>query len=308
VPARADVTRWRDLRLEAEAALREAGVLEPATEARWMVERVSGCESAELIVAEAEPATERAHLHLRSMLERRAKGEPLQYVLGVWSFRGLDLLVDRRVLIPRPETEYTAEIAIEEAVRVGARRGGANPWGGAATTYAIADLGTGSGALALALAAELPDADVWATDASDEALAVARANLAGAGLPATRIRLAAGDWFDALPAELRGNLRLVVTNPPYVSEAELAELPAEVVDYEPVSALVSGPRGLDAIEEIVAAAPAWLEPEVGALVCELAPHQAEAASELARGARFTEVLVRRDLTGRERVLVARFGG
>ncbi len=100
------------------------------------------------------------------MLERRAGGEPLQYVLGRWDFLGLDLLVDRRVLVPRPETEVVAQVAIDEAVRLGARRGTHDPWSAGATEYTVADLGTGSGAIALALASELPDAEVWATDVS----------------------------------------------------------------------------------------------------------------------------------------------
>jgi len=277
-------------------------VHDPASEARWMVERVSGYEGAELVALGTEPATARAHDHLVAMLERRAAGEPLQYVLGVWSFRGLDLLVDARVLIPRPETEVTAEVAIEEATRLGARRGRPDPWSGGHTTYAVADLGTGSGAIALALAAELPDAEVWATDASDRALAVARANLAGAGLPATRVRLAAGDWFDALPPAI--DFRVIVANPPYVSEG--AQLPPDVADYEPRSAIVSGPTGLEAIERLVAGAPRRLAPN-GAFVCELAPHQGDVAIELARAAGFGEAFVRRDLTDRDRVLVARLG-
>ena len=268
-----------------------------------MIERVSGYESAELIVAEAEPTTDRARAHLRAMVERRSAGEPLQYVLGVWSFRGLDLLVDRRVLIPRLETEFTAEVAIEEATRLGARRGAPDPWAGGATAYAVADLGTGSGAIALALASELPDAEVWATDASEDALAVARANLAGAGLPATRVRLAAGDWFDALPAEL--DFRLIVTNPPYV--AADARLPPDVADYEPRSAIVSGPTGLEAIERLIAGAPHRLGAG-GVFVCELAPYQGDVATELARAAGFAEAFVRRDLTDRERVLVSRLVG
>jgi release factor glutamine methyltransferase len=268
-----------------------------------MVERVSGYDGGELVAAEAEPATARAQDHLDAMVARRAGGEPLQYVLGVWSFRGLELLVDRRVLIPRPETEITAEVAIDEAVRLGARRGAADPWKlPEQTAYAVADLGTGSGALALALAAELPDAEVWATDASDSALAVARANLAGAGLPATRITLAAGDWFDALPHSI--DFRVIVTNPPYVAES--AQLPPDVADYEPRSAIVSGPTGLEAIERLVAGAPQRLAAD-GVFVCEIAPHQGDAAQGLARAAGFGEVFVRRDLTDRDRVLVARLG-
>ncbi|MGI8796818.1 MAG: peptide chain release factor N(5)-glutamine methyltransferase [Acidimicrobiia bacterium] len=306
MPATAEGASWRELRARAERELRAAGVPDPGSEARWMVEQISGYEGAELVASEAEPVPTRGEDNLTAMLERRAGGEPLQYVLGEWSFRRLDLLVDRRVLIPRPETEVTAEVAIEEAQRLGGRRGAPNPWTGTAAAYTIADLGTGSGALALALAAELPDAEVWATDASEDALAVARANLAGAGQPAIRVRLARGDWFDALPAEIRGRLRMVVANPPYVSEAELAGLSPDVREHEPVDALVSGPTGLEAIEVIVADAPAWLEPG-GALVCELAPHQRDAAIERARNAGFAETLVRPDLTGRDRVLVARLG-
>ncbi len=113
------------------------------------------------------------------MCARRLRGEPLQYVLGAWSFRGLDLMVDRRVLIPRPETEWVVEIALEEAERIGLRRTGRRPTFDAEIAATVVDLGTGSGAIALALEAALPDVEVWATDASDDALAVASANIAG---------------------------------------------------------------------------------------------------------------------------------
>jgi release factor glutamine methyltransferase len=295
---------WRELRANAEKALLAAGVRADRTEARWMVERVSGYEGAELASGEDEPCTAPAREHLDDMLDRRRRGEPLQYVLGSWSFRGIDLLVDPRVLVPRPETEITAGVAIEELQRLGARSGRSDPWAAGATGYVVADRGTGCGAIALSLTNELPDALVWATDVSDDALAVARANLAGLGLPATRVRLATGDWFDALPGELRGRLRMVVTNPPYVAAAELPALASEVADHEPIGALVSGPTGLEAIETIIDAAPAWLEPH-GALVCELAPHQAERAAGLARACGFAEAHVRADLAGRDRVLVAR---
>ena len=271
-----------------------------------MAEHVSGFDAAELVTAEDEPAPDRPGAHLTELVGRRVAGEPLQYVLGGWLFRGLDLLVDPRVLIPRPETEVTAQVAIDEAVRLGARRGRSDPWSGATTTYSMADLGTGSGALALALASELPDAEVWGTDVSDDALAVARANLAGTGLPSTRVRLARGSWFDALPATLRGHLRLVVSNPPYVAESEVAELPAEV-RHEPQGALVSGTTGTEAIEELAREAPVWLE-ATATFVCEIAPHQAEAASKVSTASGFDEVLVRRDLSGRDRVLVARMLG
>jgi release factor glutamine methyltransferase len=300
------VPTWRDLRIDAERSLAGTGVDNAPSEARWMVEHVSGFDAAELVTAEEEPATARAAAQLEDLIGRRARGEPLQYVLGGWLFRGLELLVDARVLIPRPETEVTAQVAIDEAVRLGARRGRPDPWAGAATTYTVADLGTGAGALALALAGELPDAEVWGTDVSEDALAVARANVAGTGLPSTRVRLAAGSWFDALPRALRGRLRLVVSNPPYVAESEVADLPVEL-QHEPRGALVSGPSGMEAIEELARDAPSWLE-AAGTFVCEIAPQRSEAAAKIAAASGFEEVLVRPDLAGRDRVLVARMLG
>ncbi len=147
-------------------------------------------------------------------------------MLGAWQFLGLELLVDRRVLIPRPETELVAQIALDEAARLGLRRGSADHWDVVGTDVVV-DLGTGSGALALALATELPDAEVWAVDTSEDALRVARANVAGiGGAAATRVRVAQGSWYDALPAELRGTLRLVVSNPPYIAEHEVDAAPS----------------------------------------------------------------------------------
>lgn len=295
---RPDVT-WAELRARAEER-----VGRPA-EANWLLEEVSGLDAAELLGAAGEPAPSRAVRRLAELLARREAGEPVQYVLGSWSFRNLDLMVDPRVLIPRPETEITAEVAIAETARAGKRTGGAEAWDGGLTTYAVADLGTGSGALALALASELPDAEVWATDVSPDALAVARANVAGAGSIGVRVRLAEGSWYEALPPHLRGALTLVVANPPYIAAHET--LPPEVADHEPRDALVSGPTGLEAIEVVVGGASKWLEP-AGVLVCELAPHQSGAVGELAAAAGFADVQIRRDLAGRNRVLVARSPG
>lgn len=271
-----------------------------------MVERVSGYDGVELLLGEHEAATTPAAARLDTMVDRRVGGEPLQYVLGRWQFLGLDLFVDRRVLVPRPETEVVAAIALEEAQSLELRRGPSDPWAGTTSTEVVVDLGTGSGALALALASDLPDVEVWAVDVSDDALAVARANVAGVGGgAATRVRVAHGSWYEALPDELRGRVRVIVSNPPYVSEAEVVALPPEVVEWEPYGSLVSGPTGLEAIAEVVAGAPEWLDPRGGALVCELAPHQAADAVGLAREAGFADVVVRADLTERDRVLVAR---
>jgi release factor glutamine methyltransferase len=268
-----------------------AGERLPSHEARRIVERASGRDGAEWLVVLDEPVPERALAFFDDMVERRAAGEPLQYVLRRWGFRTLDLLVDCRVLIPRPETEVVVEVAIRELRRSAARR------------PLVADLGTGSGAIALSLAVEGPDCRIWATDSSEAALAVARANLSGVGSPAAlRVRLAQGRWFDALPAPLGGQFDLLVSNPPYVADGET--LPVEVADWEPREALVAGPSGLEAIAELVEAAPRWLAPE-GSLVVELAPHQAEHARDLATNAGFSDVEVRPDLTGRPRVLVGR---
>ena len=233
-----------------------------------------------------EPANAVTLAHFEKMLERRAAGEPLQYVLGRWGFRTLDVHVDSRVLIPRPETEMVVEHALNVIDALGARL--------------AVDLGTGSGVIAMSLAVERPKLAVWGTDASDEALDVARANLAGIGRAATRVRLEAGDWFDALPRELAGTIDVVVANPPYVAADDA--LPAEVSEWEPRAALVAGPTGLEAIERILTDAPAWLRPS-GGVVLEIGDTQRERALELA-GRFFATAEVRVDLLGRPRALVA----
>ena len=282
---------WRELLVGAEAALGEAGVASPGVDARRLVERASGLDGGELLAALDQVVPRRGVAHLDAMVERRAGGEPLQYVVGRWGFRSLDLLVDRRALIPRPETEQMAELALAELRRVA----------GSGRALA-ADLGTGSGAIALSLVQEMVTAEVCASDISADALALARANLAGLGRPAARVRLVEGDWFAALPPELAGQLDLVVSNPPYVAQDD--ELPAEVADWEPEQALVAGPTGREHLERIVAEAPAWLSPG-GSLVLELAAHQAPALVTAARIAGFPDVGIRPDLAGRDRVLVAR---
>jgi release factor glutamine methyltransferase len=301
VPSPPGRPTWAKQRAAIERRLAAAGIESAEAEARWLIETASGYEGIEWMAISKRVPHASAQAHLDAMVERRLAGEPLQYALGSWAFRELDLLVDHRVLIPRPETEWVVEVALEEAVRVGLRRGGRAALD-AETNAVVADLGTGSGAIALALAAELPDVMVWATDASPDALSVARANVAGCA--ATRVRLAEGSWFAALPETLRGRLALVVANPPYVAASEIESLPPEVARFEPRDALVSGPTGLEAIDEIVAAAPDWLAP-AAALVVEIAPHQSEAVVALASDAGFVEPFVRNDLTGRPRVLVAR---
>ena len=280
------MTTWRELLEEA------AGVLGSKWDARRLVEEAAGLEGAELVLAQDDTVPARSGAYLTRMVERRVAGEPLQYVLGRWGFRRLDLMVDRRVLIPRPETEQVVDWALDEARALHC------------SELAVADLGTGSGAIALSLAVELgPDVtEVWATDVSADALDVTQANLAGIGTwAAPRVRVAEGSWWAALPETLAGRLHVVVSNPPYVADDE--PLPSEVESFEPALALRGGRDGLDAIRTIVAGAPRWLG-RPGVLVVELAPSQADAAVELARTAGAARVEIRTDLAGRDRALIA----
>lgn len=291
--------KLRDLQAEAEARLRRSGLPSPDVDARRITERASGLDGAELVLAlDRTGVTDGVAAHHDAMVTRREQGEPLQYVLGCWGFRTLDLMVDERVLIPRPETEQLVDYALVELDRLSADRA-RRPM---ETNSVVVDLGTGSGAVGLSLVAERPGVEVWGVERSAGALAVARANAAGAGRVAARVRLVEGWWFDPLPDELRGTVDVVVANPPYVAAADL--LPDEVARWEPVDALVPGPSGLEAIEVIVAGAPAWIAPG-GSVLIEIGETQGPAASALARSAGFSDVEVRRDLLGRDRFLSGR---
>lgn len=281
---------WQTLLDDGADRLARAGIDNAEQEARWLVQRASGLEGADLIAGLEEPAALGDATFFYDMLERRLRGEPLQYVLGSWGFRVLDLRVDNRVLIPRPETEALTQMALEECRRLDARR--------------AVDLGTGSGAIALALAVEWTGIEVWATDISPDALAVAETNVAALGRIGEAVRLAQGSWYDALPAELGGAIDVIVSNPPYVAEFEVEDLPEDVRAWEPLDALVSGPTGLEAIERIVADARLWLA-QPGSLLVEIAPHQAVEAGAMARAAGFGSAAVWPDLTGRDRILLAR---
>jgi release factor glutamine methyltransferase len=289
--------------------LRIASRLGSATEARWLVEQALGNRSS--VIAQARNGTTVTPEELaavETMVERRLAGEPLQYVLGSWAFRNLELAVDTRVLIPRPETEVVVGHALDELARFVAE---------SASTGAVVavDLGTGSGAIALSIAAEAPavlrgrELRVWATDATAGSLEVASSNAERIAplIGAASFDLVEGQWFDALPTELRGTVGLVVSNPPYVSETEWADLDPVVKDYEPRAALVAGQRGTEAIDHIIEDAPSWLAP-AGALVLEVAPHQADDAALRALVSGFDAVVVRKDFAERSRALVARYYG
>ncbi len=208
----------------------------------------------------------------------------MAYILGRWGFRGLDLDVDRRVLVPRPETELLVDrcLALVD--------GAAGP--------EVLDVGTGSGAIALALASELPKARVVGCDVSGDALEVARANGERLGV---EVEWVASDMLSGVGGR---RFHLVVSNPPYVAAGEIDALEPEVRDWEPRGATVAGETGLEAIERLVAQVPAALEPG-GALVLEVGAGQADAVAALLEGARLAGVGRDPDHAGIERIVWGR---
>ena len=280
-----DASTWREVLADTVEALANE------REARLLCEHAAGLDASSFAAAMREPVTQRMALHLQAMLRRRLAGEPLQYVMGRWAFRHLDLLVDPRVLIPRAETEEVAQVALDAARQAG-------------PGCVVVDLGTGSGAIGLSIAFELPpdSATVWITDVSSDALDVARANLAGIGRTGARVRVAQGDWYSALPESLRGTVDVIVANPPYVAHGD-PEVDEVVARHEPHAALFSGDDGLAALRSIIIGAPRWLRTG-GTLVMEIGHRQADAVREMCTTAGLRNVEVRRDLAGRDRIVTA----
>lgn len=287
---------WADLIHEASSRLATALGGDRSQEARWIIERVSGCGPTELRVNDRELVSARSVAFYDALVARRSTGEPLQYVLGRWAFRTLDLHVTADVLIPRPETEHVAGFAIAAAARLATATGRAP---------VVVDLGTGSGAIALSIAVEVPSAQVWATDVSSAALTVARANLAGLGRAATRVTMAEGSWFDALPRDLAGDVDVLVSNPPYVAPS--AELPNDVRDWEPHLALFAADDGFAALRTLLDGAPSWLRAD-GTIVLEMGETQTEWASAHAHQQGYVDIETIIDLTDRPRGIVARWPG
>jgi len=229
----------------------------------------------------AEPELER----IRPLVKRRGAREPLQYITGEASFGDLTLKVDKRVLIPRPETEQLVELVREQR---------------ATTPASVLDLGTGSGAIALALAKAWPETAVTAVDRSREALELARENATVAGLD-RRVNFLESDWFAALPAGARYDV--IVANPPYLSEEEMAETQPEVREHEPKGALSAGPDSGADLRRIMSEAARWLAPG-GLLALETGIGQHAQLLEAAAAAGFARAESRRDLTGRDRFVLA----
>ena len=265
-------------------------------EARWLCEHASGFDRVELDAARDEVVSQRCGVALRAMVARRLTGEPLQYVMKSWAFRHLDVLVDNRVLIPRPETEVMVQAALDLAREMISKTN---------SKLRVADLGTGSGVIGLSLASELPRGsnEVWLTDLSADALEVARANLAGLGLINGDVRVAQGSWFAALPSELKNSFDLIVSNPPYIALYD-PSVESSVLNHEPHLALFAGSDGLDAYREIISHADEWLVTN-GWIVLEIGHQQGDAVRELLAQNSFKQIEIRKDLAGRDRIALAK---
>ena len=256
-----------------------------AREARWLVEEFVPGADLDAVVA------------LRLGARRRLNGEPIQYIIGHWPFRSLDLDLDRRVLIPRPETEELVGVAMTELASADVK------------APVIMDLGCGSGAIGLALLSELAERGVVATlvcvDESSDALAVARRNALKHHLSA--VTFVHSSWFSEVDPSLAGHVDLIVANPPYVGATEFEGLDP-VLRYEPFDAIVApdarGIAGFEDLETIINVSPAWLAPS-GVLICEHSNEHRDAVMACATSAGFTSVQDFDDMAGHPRVLVAR---
>lgn len=266
-----------------ERALAEGGVDSPNSEARWLLEAATGRKLAELVTVRELDAE--AVARVEALASRRVAGEPLQYVTGAVGFRHLELHVGPGVFIPRPETEVLVDVVLSLL-----------PPGGVAI-----DVGTGSGAIALAIAHERADARVVATERSPDALEYARSNRERTGV---EVELVHGDLFSSVSQELRGIVDVVVSNPPYVSSSERHVVAPDVLAHEPHEALFGGDVGMDVVQRLSTESPRWLR-RGGWLVLEIGPSQLEIVEDVLRADGFEDVEVTFDLAGRSRIVRGR---
>lgn len=263
----------------------QRGIESARLNAELLIGHALGLKRMQLYLQFERPLTEAELEKIRPLVKRRGGREPLQYIMGETDFFGLKLKVDRRALIPRPETERLLELVTQKLP---------------AAPASVLDLGTGSGAIALALAKTWPEATVMAVDKSAEALALAGENAEACGL-AGRVKLICSDWFASVPAG--GRFELIVANPPYLSDEEMAAAAPEVKDFEPRGALSAGPHGAADLERIIKDAKACLAPN-GLLACETGITQHASLVALANAQGYARVESLRDLTGRDRYLLA----
>jgi release factor glutamine methyltransferase len=261
------------------------GVESARLNAELLIGHALGLKRMQLYLQFERPLTEPELEKIRPLVKRRGAREPLQHILGETEFCGLKLKVDRRALVPRPETEHLVELIVARLTTA---------------PSAILDLGTGTGALALALASQYPAARVTAVDKSAEALALAAENVAALGL-GERVSLMASDWFSAVPAGEK--FQLIVANPPYLTDAEVATAAPEVKDHDPRSALVAANEGQADLEHIIRTARPYLA-EGGLLACETGVAQHPHLQAVAAAAGYSRIESLRDLSGRDRYLSA----
>ncbi len=273
--------------LQRAAQTLDASSPTPRLDAEVLLAHVCGLARAALAARGHDPLSPEHERQFLALLARRAAGEPIAYLTGKREFWSLELEVGPATLIPRPETELVVERALARIPPQAAWR--------------IADLGTGCGAIAVALARERPAARLVATDLSVEALAVARRNLENLRL--TNVELRHGDWLEALGGGGGERFEMIVSNPPYVASGDPA-LATGALRFEPLRALVAGPDGLDAIRRIAFHARRYLVPG-GWLLLEHGASQGDAVARLARRYGYVEITTYRDLAGHDRVLEAR---
>ena len=283
--------------LNDEARRLRASSQSPRLDAELLLAHVLGITRERLYAQPERVLTAGELTRYRTLVDRRAANEPVAYLTGHRAFRSLDLLVGPVVLIPRPETETLVEVALAKLALVN--------WAGIRRPPRVLDVGTGSGAVALAIAHEHAGVEVVATDVDDRALELARLN-AGRLALGGRVEFLASDLFASLPGGALFDL--IVSNPPYVADHELADTPPDVHRYEPVGALVGGPQGLDVYHRLVPAAPPFLR-TAGWLVVEIAEMRSRQVVDIFSGCgRFEPVELHDDLAGKPRVVAGRERG
>lgn len=271
-----------DLKRDLTRRFREAGIEGADMEARWLLEHVLGCSNVDLILRASETVSPASSDHVHALAKRRLDGEPLDHILGYRDFYGRRFEISKDVLSPRPETEGLVEAAL--AVIGSARRPN------------ILDLGTGSGAIIISLLAERPDALGVAVDISEAALDIAKANARQHDVT-ERLTFKCGSWF----APVSGVYDLIVSNPPYISDEAMIQLPPEVRDFDPEMALSGGREGLDPYGLILNEASQFLAPD-GHLIFEIGFDQGPAVSRLMADKGFVNVRILQDLAGHDRIV------
>lgn len=275
------VSLWTDARRRLEAA----GVDLPVIDARLLLEAGAGVGRVDIVTDPRRPVSAEQIAAVEALVRRREAREPIGHILGRKGFWTLDFAVNADVLTPRPETELLVEVAIETLPKGWPAR--------------VLDLGIGSGAILLSVLSERPESTGVGVDASEAALAIARANAEWHGL-SDRITLRQGDWTD----DVEGPFDLILSNPPYIPSADIAGLEPEVAQWEPRLALDGGPDGLAPYRRIIADLPRLLAPS-GAFAFEVGKGQAEAVQAMAEAQGLTTTTPRMDLAGIARVVVGR---